>query len=137
MLFTSALTTAPALILLSQFAATIPLPTLAILGGFGAMLGDYVIFRFVKDRMTEDVHYLLSFSKKERFQKIFKTKVFRSFVPLIAVIIIIASPIIPDEIGITMLGLSKMKTRYFFLVSFLANSIGVLIIGLVARALLH
>lgn len=136
MLFTSALTTAPALILLSQFAATIPLPTLAILGGFGAMLGDYVIFRFVKDRMTEDVHYLLSFSKKERFQKIFKTKVFRFFVPLIAVIII-ASPIIPDEIGITMLGLSKMKTRYFFLVSFLANSIGVLIIGLVARALLH
>lgn len=136
MLFTSALTTAPALILLSQFAATTPLPTLAILGGFGAMLGDYVIFRFVKDRMTEDVHYLLSFSKKERFQKIFKTKVFRFFVPLIAVIII-ASPIIPDEIGITMLGLSKMKTRYFFLVSFLANSIGVLIIGLVARALLH
>ncbi|MBI5004786.1 MAG: hypothetical protein HZC04_01190 [Candidatus Lloydbacteria bacterium] len=129
--FTSAFTTAPAIALLSTFAETIPLAALAVLGGFGAVCGDYVIFRFAKDRIAQDFKYLLSFSKRNRFSAIFQTRIFRFFVPFLGALII-ASPL-PDEIGITMLGLSNMKDKIFFLISFLANGTGIFIIGWIAK----
>lgn len=48
--------------------------------------------------------------------------------------LIIASPL-PDELGISLLGFSKMKTVWFVPVSYVFNGIGILLIGAVARAL--
>lgn len=104
-----------------------------MIGGLGAALGDYIIFRFVKDRILEDIRYLLSFKKGYRFPAIFKTGLFKFFVPLTAALII-ASPF-PDEIGVAMLGLSKMKNRIFLLISFIFNGIGILVIGWVAKGI--
>jgi hypothetical protein len=125
--FTSAFTTAPSIALLGTFAETTPLPILVVLGGLGAVLGDYIIFRFVKDRVSEDIRYLLSFSKGHRFSAIFRTQLFRFFVPFVGALII-ASPF-PDEIGVAMLGLSRVKNRTFFLLSFVFNSVGIFAIG--------
>lgn len=133
MFFTSVFTTAPAIILLGQFGETTPLWLLAPIGGFGAMLGDYLIFRFVKDRVSEDFKYLFSFAKRKRFQKIFKTKLFHFFVSFVGAVII-ASPL-PDELGVALLGLSKVRPRVFLAISFLFNAIGILVIGLVARSI--
>ncbi|MEK7557169.1 MAG: hypothetical protein AAB538_04290, partial [Patescibacteria group bacterium] len=46
--------------------------------------------------------------------------------------IIIASPL-PDEIGIALLGFMKTRKKDFFLLSLVANFLGILAIGLVAR----
>ena len=132
--FTSIITTAPAIVLLGAFAETNTLLELVVFGGIGAVIGDYVIFRFIRDRMSKDFEYLFSFSKKRRLYDIFNTHLFRFFIPFIGALII-ASPL-PDEIGIAMLGMSKVKGRIFFLLSFIANSAGILVIGLVARSLL-
>ncbi|MDP2934019.1 MAG: hypothetical protein Q8N81_07910, partial [bacterium] len=102
-------------------------------GGLGALIGDLIIFRFVKDRVSEHFYYLMRVSKSERLFSIFKLKLFRWIIPFVGALII-ASPL-PDEIGVTMLGLSKMKNSYFILLSFLLNSAGILIIGLIAKAL--
>lgn len=131
--FTSIFTTAPAIGLLGTFAETTPLPVLAILGGFGAVLGDYIIFRFVKDRISKDFEYLFTISKANRFSYIFEHRIFRFFVPFIGALII-ASPF-PDEIGVAMLGASKLKTEIFFLLSFTLNGAGIFVIGLVAKAI--
>ena len=48
--------------------------------------------------------------------------------------LIIASPF-PDELGIGLLGFSKMRTRWFVLLSFTFNFIGIFLIGLVAKTL--
>lgn len=133
MFFTSIFTTAPSIVLLGQLAGTTHLLILAILGGLGAMLGDYVIFRFVRDRMAEDLKYILSFKRSNRFSKIFKTELFHFFMPFIGAIII-ASPF-PDEIGVAMLGLSKIKTRFFLILSFLLNGTGIFIIGFIANSI--
>lgn len=130
--FTSFFTTPISIVMLGTFAKTTPLPILALLGGFGAMLGDYVIFRFVKDRVSEDLTYLFSHAKRKRFFAIFRTKLFRFFIPFIGALII-ASPL-PDEIGIAMLGMTKVKNRTFFILSFLLNSTGIFLVGLAARA---
>ena len=48
--------------------------------------------------------------------------------------IIIASPF-PDELGISLLGFSKMKTTAFIPVSLIFNFLGILAIGLIAKAI--
>lgn len=131
MFFTSVFTAAPSIVLLSEFAQTTPLFVLAILGGMGAALGDYVLFRFVKDRIFDDIKHLLSFSKRKRFPVIFQTRLFKFFVPFLGALIL-ASPF-PDEIGVMMLGMSKVKNRIFFLISFISNGVGIFIIGWIAK----
>lgn len=48
--------------------------------------------------------------------------------------LIIASPL-PDKLGIALLGFSKTKQRFFLLLSFTANFLGILAIGLAAQRL--
>lgn len=127
MFFTSIFTTAPSIALLGTLAKTTPLPVLTLLGGLGAMLGDYVIFKFAKDRVYEDFRFLLSHSKYKRLPHIFKTKLFRFFVPFMGALII-ASPL-PDELGIALIGMSRVQDKWFFAISFIFNCLGVFIIG--------
>ena len=132
-LFVSVFTAAPATVALGEIAQSNSVITMAILGGFGALIGDLIIFRFVKDRVSEHFYYLIKISKSERLFSIFKLNLFRWIIPLVGALII-ASPL-PDEIGVTMLGLSKVKNSYFILLSFVLNSAGILIIGLIAKSL--
>ena len=132
-LFVSVFTAAPATVALGEIAQSNSVITVAIIGGLGALIGDLIIFRFVKDRVSQHFSYLIKVSKSERFFSIFKLRLFRWIVPFVGALII-ASPL-PDEIGVAMLGLSKMKNSYFILLSFLLNSAGILIIGLIAKAL--
>lgn len=133
--FTSIFTTVPAIALLGEFSQTTPFIVVATIGGLGAVLGDYIIFHFVKSRFSEDVNYLLSFTRKKRYFAIFKTKLFRFFLPFIGALII-ASPF-PDEIGVTMMGLSKMKRKTFFVTSFALNGMGILFILWIANIILQ
>ncbi len=130
--FTSIFTTAPAIVLLGAFAQTESLWLVSIVGGIGAVMGDYLIFRLVKDRVAEDLAYIFSISRKKRLPHIFRTGVFRFFVPLIGGLII-ASPL-PDELGVLLLGMAKVPDNIFFPVSFFFNTFGILVIGLLARS---
>jgi len=132
-LFVSVFTAAPATVALGEIAQSNSVITVAIIGGLGALIGDLIIFRFIKDRVSQHFSYLIKVSKSERFFSIFKLRLFRWIIPFVGVLLI-ASPL-PDEIGVAMLGLSKMKNSYFILLSFLLNSAGILIIGLIAKAL--
>ena len=48
--------------------------------------------------------------------------------------LIIASPL-PDELGISLFGFSKIKMSWFIPLSFIFNFIGIVLIGVVAQAL--
>lgn len=130
--FTSIFTTAPAVVVLGQIAqANSPL-LVAISGGLGALLGDFIIFRFVKDRLSEDL--LLFIGERRRVRAIFHRRFFR-YLTMFLGALIIASPL-PDELGLALLGFSKIRTSLFIPFSFLANGAGIYIIGLVARAIM-
>jgi len=132
MFFTSVFTTAPATVTLVEIFKSNSLFPAALLGGLGALIGDLIIFRFVKTSLSEDTAYLIQKSKSERFFSIFHLKIFRWLIPFIGALVV-ASPL-PDELGIAMMGLSKMKTSLFIPLSFLLNSSGILIIGLITKA---
>ena len=132
-LFVSVFTVAPATVALGEIAQSNSAIAVAIFGGLGALVGDFLIFRFARDRISQDFTYLVKISKSERLVSIFKLKLFRLLIPFIGALIV-ASPL-PDEVGLAMLGLSRIKTSVFIPLSFLLNSAGILIIGLIAKTL--
>jgi len=131
--FVSIFTVAPATVVLAEIVQTNAIFWVAFFGGLGALIGDLLIFRFVKDRLSEDLFYLIKKSKSERLRSIFRSRIYKWFVPFLGALII-ASPL-PDELGLAMMGLSKIKTSLFIPFSFLLNFFGIMVIGLIAKAL--
>lgn len=130
--FVSIFTAVPATVIIAELAETNAVFLVALFGGLGALFGDLIIFRFIRDSLSEDFFYLIKKSRSERFFSIFKLRLFRWFVPFIGALVV-ASPL-PDELGLAMMGLSKMKMSIFIPVSFVLNSLGILAICLVAKS---
>ena len=134
MFFTSIFTTAPAIATLGEIALSQSVYMTALVGAIGSVLGDLLIFKFVRDRVAADIIELL---REEgilrRAKKILKFKHFRWFT-LLAGVLLIASPL-PDELGIALLGFSRVNARYFVMLSFVFNFLGILGIGFTARML--
>jgi hypothetical protein len=129
--FTSLITTAPAIAVLGELMVGANLFVVALVGALGAVAGDYLIFAFVRDRISQDAGYLLRGPRFRRMFHIFRQPHFRRVLPVIGALII-ASPL-PDELGLALLGFSRMDRRYFFAISYSMNFIGILLIGLAAR----
>ena len=119
--FTLAFTIVPATIVLAEFAHHISHLQLAFWGACGALVGDLTIFFFVSDRFTQDILDVIKISKAKKLTHFFKKGYFRWLSPLIGALII-ASPL-PDEIGITMMGVSKTRLSLIVPISFCMNFI--------------
>jgi hypothetical protein len=130
--FTSVFTTAPAIVALAELARLQPIFAVAALGAAGAIIADYILFRFVRDSVAEDIEYIFQ-NKRFKFLQLFKNKTLRWVIPFMGALII-ASPL-PDELGVAMLGISKTKKKVFLAISYFANFIGILAIGGVAGLL--
>jgi len=134
MFFTSIFTTAPAMAALGVIMLTQNIVLTALVGAAGSMVGDLIIFRFVRDRFSEHVSEIMMHeSIWRRFHLLFKRRFFRWITFLVGGFIL-ASPL-PDELGVAVLGFSKMQVKYFALLSFAFNFLGIVAIGLVARSL--
>ena len=129
--FTSAFTMAPAIAALAHLAKSGSILNTALFGGLGALMGDMVLYLFVKDRFSDDLMSLFNKRRTKIIHHIFKHKIFRWFSPLVAAIII-TSPL-PDEFAIMLLSFSKTRALIFIPFSFLANSFGILLIGELSR----
>lgn len=134
MFFTSIFTTAPAIAALGEISLLQGIFSTALVGAVGSVVGDLLIFTFVKDRVSQHVSELLAHTRmSKRFRVVFRRRLFRWFTFFIGGLIL-ASPL-PDELGVSLLGLSKMRFKYFIALSFVFNFLGILAIGLITRAL--
>lgn len=134
MFFTSVFTTAPAIATLGEIARANSVLLTAIFGGMGAVVGDLIIFRFVRDKLSGHlIEFVNHQGAGKRIRALFRLRLFR-WLTILAGCIIIASPF-PDELGISLLGFSKMKTSRFIPLSFTFNTIGIFLIGLIAKAI--
>ncbi|MEK7144964.1 MAG: hypothetical protein AAB794_03890 [Patescibacteria group bacterium] len=132
--FTSVFTTAPAIVTLGEIAEANALIPVALWGALGAVIGDLIIFRFIRDRFAIHVLELLQHRHMgKRVHMLLKLKLFRR-VSFFVGGLIIASPL-PDELGISLFGFSKIKMSWFIPLSFIFNFIGIVLIGVVAQAL--
>jgi len=143
MLFTYALTAIPASAALYNMGENFNPFLIAFTGAFGSVISDYLIFRFVRDKLmteiklfsreinnlTEPLSNLVS-TKRIRiiiWKKISHSRIWALLVPAIAGFII-ASPL-PDEIGVAIFGAAKYEPRKFLVISYVLNFIGIFVIA--------
>lgn len=133
MFFTSAFTIAPASVFLIQLTHDMSIYLIALFGGLGAMCGDLIMFLFIRDRLADDIRGVFRGKSAGRFLNSFHTGFWKWLGPVLGGLII-ASPL-PDEIGLSLLGLSKIRLRVLLPISFVMNFIGILALAGIASVL--
>lgn len=135
MLFVSTFTVALGTVMLLFLAEQLSPLEIGFVAALGSTLTDFFVFRFVKDDVLEEIIPMYEGLGGSHLTRLFHTKYFSWMLPVIGALII-ASPL-PDEIGVTLLGITKMKTHEFLMLSFLLNAAGIFLflsaMGLIIR----
>jgi hypothetical protein len=127
LLFTSTFTVASGMLLLLTLAKSLSPVLLIILGAAGAVAGDWLIFRFVHREIEEEVAPIFTELEKEtHLHKIMHTRYFAWTLPVIGALIIV-SPL-PDELGVSLLGLAQISKKKFLLISAASHTAGMFFI---------
>ncbi|OGL52199.1 hypothetical protein A3K55_00020 [Candidatus Shapirobacteria bacterium RBG_13_44_7] len=124
MLFTTTFGVAASGLILSNLIQDFPLIGVLFFGALGALVADILVFLFVRNQAHLHVtpaykHY----SHRSHFYKILHTHYFSWTLPVIGTLIM-ASPL-PDELGVSLLGLSDIALSKFIVISFISHSIGI------------
>ncbi len=131
--FTSIFTTAPAIVFLGEISQIEPIFIVALIGAIGAVCGDLLIFYLFRDHVADDLDGLMNRIKNNPIKSLFQNSNLR-WIGILAGALIIASPL-PDELGIAMMGISRLKLNVFIPISFTFNFLGILAIGFASRLL--
>ena len=126
-LFVSIFTVATGALILFTLAEYLHPVEIALIAGLGAVVGDLIIFRLVKDNLVGEIEdiYKNHLGGKD-ISRLLHTKYFHWTLPVIGAIII-ASPL-PDELGVSLMGMSNMTIHRFMIISFVLNSIGIFLV---------
>ncbi len=130
--FVSTFTVAPASVVLFKLAQAYNPFLIALTAGLGAVIGDFLIFRFLKDNVFEEIKPIFMKLGGSNLSRLMSTPYFAWLAPVLGALII-ASPF-PDEIGVGLMGISKLKNWQFLTISFLLNSLGILLIITIAKS---
>ncbi|MEM2874239.1 MAG: hypothetical protein QW063_02240 [Candidatus Nanoarchaeia archaeon] len=103
--------------------------SIAAIGAFGSLCTDYLIYKFIRKKVSQSAHY---FAQKLKLKIKFKKQL--NFIAQILSILIIASPL-PDELGVAILSVAKIKQNMFFVYSYVGNFIGILIVSYLGAVL--
>ncbi|MBI2590893.1 MAG: hypothetical protein HYW33_03385 [Candidatus Blackburnbacteria bacterium] len=98
----------------------------ALAAGLGAVVSDFFIFKFVKNNLVREVQPLYNTLGGKGINHVLHTRYFSWTLPFVGALII-ASPL-PDEIGVSLMGLSKMKAWQFLAISFALNALGITLV---------
>lgn len=130
--FVSTYTVVPAAFVIFELAKYQNPLVIAAVAAISSMLGDYIIFRFVKDRVLHELKPYMEKFKTPKINQVFKTPYFAWLLPISGALII-ASPL-PDEVGVSLMGVSKMKNQHFLLLAYVLNMLGILFVALLAHS---
>lgn len=123
-LFVSTFTVSIGVVILLILTQTLNALEIGLIAGFGAVVSDYAIFHFIRNKgLISEINHLFEYFGGDKISHLLHTKYFSWTLPVIGAIII-ASPL-PDELGVSLMGISKMKVINFLLLSFILNSIGI------------
>lgn len=126
MLFVSSFSVGTGAAILIALANTLSPLEIGIFGGLGGVLGDFTIFRFVKDGLIDEVKPIYKKLGGDYLTSMLYKKHFRWILPIVGAFII-ASPF-PDELGVSLMGISHIETRKFLLISLIFNAIGIFLL---------
>lgn len=121
--FTSVFTLAPASVALAHMSTLMPTSQVLIFGALGAMTGDLLLFYFIRDRFADDLLGSMRPSVVKHVFRSFHFGFLKWLSPLLGAAFI-ASPL-PDEFGLMLMGISKIRVAVLLPISFAMNILGV------------
>ncbi|QQG44614.1 MAG: hypothetical protein HYW86_01745 [Candidatus Roizmanbacteria bacterium] len=134
-LFVSTFTVSIGTVILLFLAGTLNPVEIGLIAGVGAVFGDLTIFKLIRTKsFSHELKHFFNQCGGARLSHIIHSKYFSWSLPVIGALII-ASPL-PDEIGVSLMGISKMKTPEFILLSFILNSIGIFLVISAAKLII-
>ena len=125
-LYVSASTAVLGIFVLLDLAKTISPIEIAIIAGLGAVVADFVLFLFFKGYLISEITPIYNKLGGRHLTRLMYHKYFRWSLPIVGAIII-ASPI-PDELGISLMGLTKIKNYQFITLSLILNITGIFVL---------
>jgi hypothetical protein len=131
-LYTYSFTASIGALLLIALAPHYPAGMIAVVGGIGATLADWTLFRFVGNALHKEIKHL----SNSRFvcdigaTSLFCQAWFRNLLGAI----ILASPF-PDEIAVALMSTTKIRKETFIWLTFIADTIGIYLLVSIAGAL--
>lgn len=127
MLFVSTFTVTTGAIILLVLAEKLSPVEIGIIAGLGAVIGDFTIFKFVRNGLLDEIGEVYEkIDHNNHLLKLLHTKYFSWMFPVFGAIVI-ASPL-PDEVGVSLMGIAKMKTYQFLILSFFLNALGIFLV---------
>lgn len=132
--FTSLFTLAPASIALGALGEFHPHIWVALWGAAGAVIGDLLLFIFVRDHISDDIAVIFSSRRWSWIKRAFRRPFLHWLLPVTGAIVI-ASPL-PDELGLSMMGLSRVSIVAFIPISYTMNFLGILLVQFLAGKVL-
>lgn len=136
-MFVSLFTFAPAstaLIILATTAGLNPV-LIALFAAFGAMVGDYLILRFAEEKVAYELKPIAIRLGIPQLIYYLQDKKRTDWLVRAAGAFVIASPL-PDEMGIGLLGISKIGNLGFFSVCYVLNFVGILALVSMGNAII-
>ncbi len=134
--FSYGITAPPAVVALFLLSEKLNPFIVAATGALGALISDYLIFRFVRDRLLNELK-TVSEELKLRIPhlqlRVKKSKIFKWAIPTIAGLII-ASPL-PDEIAAALFAVVRYDPKKFATFSYVSNFLGILAIAYASKIL--
>ena len=131
-LFAYGFTAAPATVVFLIMAEHQNIYLASLIGGLGALIGDLLIFSFIRLSFTDEIERL----SREKMVHYFSDRmpsIIKKYLLPVAAGFIIASPL-PDEIGVSMLAASSViSTKIFMLASYFLNTAGIFAIYLIGN----
>ena len=130
-------TAAPATVVLLVLAKGQNVILAGLIGGFGALISDIIIYLFIRYSFAEEIEEL----KKEKPLRLISRmngKIFGKMVnyimPIVACIFI-ASPL-PTEIGVSLLAtIKKITMKRFILMAYLLHTLGIMTVLMIGNNL--
>jgi hypothetical protein len=125
-LFVSTFTMATGILILTTLATTLSPIEIILLAGLGAVLADILIFKWVRNGVDKEVEPIYRQLTGGHFKKLFHTKYFGWTLPVLGTLMII-SPL-PDELGVSLLSISKITTEKFIVISWISHTLGMFLL---------
>ncbi len=104
---------------------------IATLGGLGSMITDLFIVKFFRNEVASDFSIITKLLHLNFVGNIIRALHLNFLITVVAAVII-ASPL-PDELGLALLSVNKVKYKNIAYLSFILNAAGIFIIALSAK----
>ncbi len=132
MFFVSTFTVAPAAVILYHLTQDLYMPLVALIASAGGVLGDYIIFRFLKDGLFEELVPVFRNLGGSHLSKFFATPYFAWLTPALGALLLV-SPL-PDEFGLSLMSTVHLTKWQFVAVSYVCNIVSIYLVIIIGNA---